>query len=31
MSKNSRKNAIGVAFSGGGLQGIAHVGAMKAL
>ena len=26
-----RKNAIGIAFSGGGLQGIAHVGAIKAL
>lgn len=26
-----RKNAIGFAFSGGGLQGIAHIGALKAL
>ena len=29
--KESRKNAFGVVFSGGGLQGIAHVGAVKAL
>ena len=27
----NRKNAIGFAFSGGGLQGIAHIGAMRAL
>lgn len=26
-----RKNSIGIAFSGGGLQGIAHIGAIKAL
>ncbi len=26
-----RKNAVGVAFSGGGLQGIAHIGAVQAL
>ncbi len=26
-----RKNSIGIAFSGGGLQGIAHIGAVKAL
>ncbi|MEE0874348.1 MAG: patatin-like phospholipase family protein [Ruminococcus sp.] len=31
MDKSDRKNAIGFAFSGGGLQGIAHVGAVKAL
>ncbi len=31
MDKTDRKNAIGFAFSGGGLQGIAHVGAVKAL
>lgn len=27
----NRKNAVGIAFSGGGLQGIAHVGAIEAL
>lgn len=26
-----RKNAVGIAFSGGGLQGIAHIGAIRAL
>lgn len=31
MDKSDRKNAIGIAFSGGGLQGIAHIGAIKAL
>lgn len=31
QDKQDRKNAIGFAFSGGGLQGIAHVGAIKAL
>ena len=31
MDKTNRKDAIGFAFSGGGLQGIAHVGAIKAL
>ena len=31
MKKQDRKNAIGFAFSGGGLQGIAHIGAIKAL
>ena len=31
MDKTDRKNAIGIAFSGGGLQGIAHIGAIKAL
>ena len=31
MDKSDRKNAIGVAFSGGGLQGIAHIGAIQAL
>ena len=31
MDKTDRKNAIGFAFSGGGLQGIAHIGAVKAL
>lgn len=31
MDRNDRKNAIGIAFSGGGLQGIAHIGAIKAL
>ncbi len=31
MNKQDRKNAIGFAFSGGGLQGIAHIGAIKAL
>ena len=31
MDKTDRKNAIGVAFSGGGLQGIAHIGAIQAL
>lgn len=29
--KIDRKNSIGVAFSGGGLQGIAHIGAVQAL
>lgn len=27
----NRKNEIGIAFSGGGLQGIAHIGAVQAL
>ncbi len=31
MNKQDRKNSIGIAFSGGGLQGIAHIGAIKAL
>lgn len=31
MDKSDRKNAIGIAFSGGGLQGIAHIGAIQAL
>ena len=31
MNKQDRQNAIGFVFSGGGLQGIAHVGAIKAL
>ena len=31
MDKKDRQNAIGFAFSGGGLQGIAHIGAIKAL
>ncbi len=31
MDKADRKNSIGFAFSGGGLQGIAHIGAVKAL
>ncbi|MBR1731920.1 MAG: patatin-like phospholipase family protein, partial [Ruminococcus sp.] len=31
MRREDRKNAIGIAFSGGGLQGIAHIGAIKAL
>ncbi len=31
MDRNERKNAIGIAFSGGGLQGIAHIGAVQAL
>ncbi len=31
IDRNERKNAIGIAFSGGGLQGIAHIGAVKAL
>ena len=31
MDKSDRKNAVGIAFSGGGLQGIAHIGAVKAL
>ena len=31
MDKADRKNAVGVAFSGGGLQGIAHIGAIQAL
>lgn len=31
MDKADRKNSIGFAFSGGGLQGIAHIGAVRAL
>ena len=31
IDRNNRKNELGVAFSGGGLQGIAHIGAVKAL
>lgn len=31
MYNKDRKNALGIAFSGGGLQGIAHIGAVKAL
>lgn len=31
MLNTDRKNSIGIAFSGGGLQGIAHIGAVKAL
>ncbi|MBU5461587.1 patatin-like phospholipase family protein, partial [Lachnoclostridium sp. MSJ-17] len=31
MDRTDRKNAIGFALSGGGLQGIAHIGAIKAL
>ncbi len=31
MDKRERQNAIGFAFSGGGLQGIAHIGALRAL
>ena len=31
MDKADRKNAVGIAFSGGGLQGIAHIGAIQAL
>ena len=31
MDRAERKNAIGFALSGGGLQGIAHIGAIKAL
>lgn len=31
MNKKDRSNSIGIAFSGGGLQGIAHVGAIQAL
>ena len=31
FDKESRKNALGVVFSGGGLQGIAHIGAVRAL
>lgn len=31
MDKKDRANSIGIAFSGGGLQGIAHVGAVQAL
>ena len=31
LDKQERKNSIGIAFSGGGLQGIAHIGAVKAL
>lgn len=30
-NKENRKNEIGVVFSGGGLQGIAHIGAVRAL
>ncbi|MBQ3002697.1 MAG: patatin-like phospholipase family protein, partial [Clostridia bacterium] len=30
MDRVDRKNAIGFALSGGGLQGIAHIGALKA-
>ena len=31
LNKKDRANSIGIAFSGGGLQGIAHVGAVQAL
>ena len=31
LNKKDRSNSIGIAFSGGGLQGIAHVGAVQAL
>lgn len=31
MDKQDRQKAIGIAFSGGGLQGIAHIGAVRAL
>lgn len=31
IDRESRKNALGVVFSGGGLQGIAHIGAVRAL
>ena len=31
INQENRKNEIGIAFSGGGLQGIAHIGAVKAL
>ncbi len=31
LEKQDRKNCLGIAFSGGGLQGIAHIGAIKAL
>lgn len=31
IPREERKNAIGIAMSGGGLQGIAHVGALRAL
>ncbi|MCR5653259.1 MAG: patatin-like phospholipase family protein [Ruminococcus sp.] len=31
LSREERKDCIGIAFSGGGLQGIAHIGAIKAL
>ena len=31
LQKQERKNSIGIALSGGGLQGIAHIGAIKAL
>ena len=31
MEMENRKNSVGVAFSGGGLQGIAHIGAVEAL
>ena len=31
IPREERKNAVGIAMSGGGLQGIAHVGAIRAL
>ena len=31
VDKSKRKSELGIAFSGGGLQGIAHIGAVKAL
>ncbi len=31
LQNEDRKNSIGIAFSGGGLQGIAHIGAVQAL
>ena len=31
MFESDRSNAIGISFSGGGLQGIAHIGAIRAL
>ena len=31
INKENRKNEIGIVFSGGGLQGIAHIGAVRAL
>ena len=31
LSREERRNCIGIAMSGGGLQGIAHIGAIKAL
>lgn len=31
LDRKERKNSIGIAFSGGGLQGIAHIGAVQAL